>query len=222
MYFIHKSPIFIVSFFVLIPVNLPATNEIEQVFTQIYDQKIWGSDGQGNGSSGWGSMAKAAAPYMNFLTHFLKQYNITSVVDVGCGDWSFSQYIDWTGISYVGYDVVSTVIERNKKKFQQSNCIFIHGDATKTELPSADLLLCKDVLQHLSNESIATFLKQCDKFKYCLITNDINKNANTNIADGLHRPLDLTKAPFFVPGTKIFTYMGAPEKEVLLIIQSTI
>lgn len=84
-------------------------------------------------------------------------------------------------------------------------------------MPCADLLICKDVFQHLSHENIQTFLTQCKKFKYCLITNDINPGNNNDIADGDWRALDLTKAPFFVSGIKIFTYNGAPQKEVFLI-----
>ena len=33
---------------------------------------------------------------------FLKDNAIRSVVDAGCGDWEFSQAIDWTGIDYKG------------------------------------------------------------------------------------------------------------------------
>lgn len=216
MNFTNRSIIFVFSFFIL--VQSRASSNIEEAFTYIYNEKIWGVDQYGNGTSGSGSAVQAAAPYIDFLKKFLKKYEVKSVVDFGCGDWSFSQYIDWSGISYTGYDVVKEVIERNNNKFAYGDCVFIHADGIQINLPSADLLICKDVLQHLSNDSISAFLKQCKKFKYCLITNDINDGFNQDSPEGGYRPLDLTKAPFWVPGLKIFTYMGCPQKEVLLIV----
>jgi 2-polyprenyl-3-methyl-5-hydroxy-6-metoxy-1,4-benzoquinol methylase len=143
-------------------------------------------------------------------------------VDVGCGDWEFSRYINWENIQYTGYDVVASVINKNQKNFSQENICFVHANDLTEDLPQADLLICKDVLQHLSNESVILFLEQTNKFKYCLITNDINQNMptknNQEISDGSYRRLDLTAPPFNVEGDKIFTYKEGPNtKQVLLM-----
>ena len=43
-------------------------------------------------------------------------FKIKSVCDIGCGDWQFSQYIDFKGFKYTGIDCVKSVIDENKKK----------------------------------------------------------------------------------------------------------
>jgi SAM-dependent methyltransferase len=198
------------------------SDPIEQAFTYIYDKGIWGKNSLGEGTSGGGSSLKATETYRAFLQDFFATHNISSVVDVGCGDWEFSRYINWENIQYTGYDVVASVINKNQKNFSQENICFVHANALTEDLPQADLLICKDVLQHLSNESVILFLEQTNKFKYCLITNDINQNMptknNQEISDGSYRRLDLTAPPFNVEGDKIFTYKEGPNtKQVLLM-----
>ena len=212
-------------FFLLLLVStVIAEKTAEQAFTEIYDKAIWGHGPDGKGFSGSGSSVKNAKIYMQFLQKFLKDNNIKSVVDVGCGDWTFSQYIDWSGINYIGYDVVKSVIEMNKRRFSGQNFQFIMGDALNTNLPAADLLICKDVLQHLPNSDILLFLKQCSKFKHCLITNDCDPKTGTSSNRDISfrgdcRPIDLIQAPFFVKGFKVLSYnSGKSDKKQVLHI----
>jgi SAM-dependent methyltransferase len=213
-------------YLLLLPGMVAAKETTEDAFTTIYETCVWGHDSEGHGISGAGSKVEHAKPYMQFLQKFLNDNNIKSVVDVGCGDWTFSQYIDWSGILYIGYDVVKSVVEKNNISFSGSNCQFIHGDALTIDLPVADLLICKDVLQHLPNNDIKLFLKQCSKFKHCLITNDYDvktgssKNKDISAKGGWHT-IDLTQPPFNVEGFKIFNYLseGENRKQVLHIVQ---
>ena len=187
-----------------------AEETTEQVFTSIYDQAIWGKDESGKGTSGGGSTIEATEEYRAFLQDFLKRHSIKSVVDVGCGDWQFSRLIHWGDIQYTGIDIVKPVIERNQKAYSTPSIAFIHGNGIYMDLPKADLLLCKDVLQHLSDEDIMAFTHQFGKFKHCLITNDADvphlSNYNCPIKQGEWRTLDLTRSPFAMKGTKVLTY----------------
>jgi SAM-dependent methyltransferase len=200
-----------------------ANQDAEEIFTYIYDNGIWGRNAEGKGFSGGGSLVENAQTYMNFLQEFLKANEIKTVVDVGCGDWTFSQNICWEGIQYTGYDVVRKVIDENIKKFSNSSIKFIQGDLTHLDLPNADLLICKDVLQHLPHQNIFHLLQQAYKYKYCLITNDVDPHSfssqNNSIQQGEYRTLDLTKAPFNVAGIKVLTYRSDTNfKQVLLIV----
>lgn len=184
----------------------------EETFTDIYENG-WDRYEDGSPSSGWGSLVENVRPYMEFLVEFMNTNQIQSVVDVGCGDWAFSRYIDWGDIDYIGIDVVKSVIERNQQQFIAPNITFIHGDILTMDLPPGDLLICKEVLQHLRNKDIIQFLKKIKKFKHCLITNDIRigeahvGRRNKDIPHrGPNRPLDLSKPPFNAKGVKIFTY----------------
>jgi hypothetical protein len=102
------------------------------------------------------------------------------------------------------------VIEENKKKFSSSKIKFIHLDAIRSELPKADLLICKDVLQHLPNEDIKIFLRKLKNFKHCLICNSVDPKfltgSNKNIEYGSYRSIDLSKPPFSMKGEKVFIY----------------
>lgn len=182
----------------------------EQVFTHIYNHAVWGRNDEGVGFSGGGSLIINTRQYITRLTQFMKEHAITSVVDAGCGDWEFSRYIDWTGIDYIGYDVVNHIIQKNQQRFGAPNIQFVHANFVTEDLPEADLLLCKHVLQHLPNRDIITFLKQIKKFKYCLITNEVYPQTltsdNPDIEIGSCHKVDLSKPPFNIKGTKILNY----------------
>ncbi len=197
-------------------------NQTEEIFTYIYDNKLWGCNQEGKGTSGSGSLLETTQEYRMFLQNFLAEFQIHSVVDVGCGDWQFSRTINWDGVHYMGYDAVQSVIENNQRKFGKPNILFIHGDAACLDLPCADLLICKDVLQHLPYEDIFQILAQCYKFKYCLITNDVDaitlSSPNHQIVKGGYHTLDLSRPPFNLKGTKVLTYpAGQDMKQVFFL-----
>lgn len=215
---------FIFLFNVTIFFQIFADSASETAFTNIYKNKVWGTNEHGDGSSGGGSTLQQTTIYRNFLQNFLKAYDIKSVVDAGCGDWTFSRSMNWSGIDYIGVDVVKSVIDKNISFFEKPSVHFIHEDLLTAELPSADLLICKDVLQHLPNEAILKLISQFKKYKYCLITNDVDadiqSNNNFEIKIGQWRPIDLTCAPFFVDGVKLLSYRGNRSvrmKQVLFI-----
>ncbi|NGX37448.1 MAG: Trans-aconitate 2-methyltransferase [Chlamydiae bacterium] len=202
-----------------------AQDHAETTFTDIYEKRVWGQNAQGEGTSGYGSSVQIAAPYMKFLQDFVKKHNIQSIVDVGCGDWEFSQYLDWNGAHYTGIDVVKSVIEKDLQKFASPTVTFHQADVVNKDLPPADLLICKDVLQHLTNDQIMQFAKQFSKFKHCLITNDIEGAyamtvKNGDIAQGQYRCIDLTLDPFNIKGAKAFTYLSSWDKKQVLHIQN--
>lgn len=181
----------------------------EEVFDFIYSTGYWGlNEGGTAGSSGWGSGEAASRPYRDFLTAFLAERGIKSVVEVGCGDWQIGRLIDWSGIDYVGFDV-SSVIVRSLDAFVRPNVRFVLGDARAVELPRADLLLVKDVFQHWSNADILGFLPQLPRFTFALITNgtslDPEAPLNQDINAGDYRAIDLSRPPFLVHGSVVLT-----------------
>ena len=206
------------------PLKQAPSEQIETVFTHIYQEGAWAKNQSGKGSSGVGSTAKNTKLYRDYLSQFLKTHQITSVVDLGCGDGEFSRLLDWTGIDYTGYDVVKSIIESNKEQHASSSIHFVNGNFLNMDLPQADLLVCKDVLQHLPNGDIAFFLPQLKKYKYCLITNDIDPqnltSNNCNVDVGGYRSIDLTKPPFNLIGKKVFTFTSGMVKKQVLFIEN--
>lgn len=180
------------------------------VFDSIYAEATWGKNAEGKGSSGSGSTLASTAVYRAYLQAFMKEHHITSVVDAGCGDWEFSKAIDWTGIDYKGYDIVPSVIAKNQAKHASSNVHFYVANIVTDELPSADLLVSKHVLQHLPNADVATFLQTLPKYRHVLLTDSVQKSTlsgdNRDIPVGEYRPLDPTRPPFSLPATKVLTW----------------
>lgn len=205
---------------------LSSEDSAKEIFTKVYSEAQWGRNAQGEGFSGTGSMVAFSKDYMLFLQKFIDEKNIRSVVDVGCGDWEFSQHIDWKGATYKGFDVVPTVINKNNTKFSKPAITFECVDVINSDLPKADLMICKDVFQHLTNADISLIIKQLSKYKYCLITNDTSPDTLTSdnpeiLHRGSYRTLDLTKPPFNLKGAKILTYKSYNAiKQVLFIDNS--
>jgi SAM-dependent methyltransferase len=193
-------------------------------FDQVYKTGRWGRNAAGEGFSGAGSSEKATALYREFLTQFMKEHGVTSVVDAGCGDWTFSQLVDWTGIDYKGYDIVGSVIEQDKQKFAKPNIQFFQADIIEADLPPADLLISKHVLQHLPNADVKKFLvKQLPKYKHILLTDGVDRATlsapNVDIPIGDYRLLDPTQPPFDIPGIKALTYLdGGTMHQVVYIL----
>ena len=121
-------------------------------FEQIYDQNKWGY------GSGKGSLPRHSRGYIGMLQGFMSDHSISTVVDLGCGDWQFSRLIDWSGVQYHGTDLVRSVIDRNIEQYSAPNIEFRVFSGNFDDLPDADLLLAKDVLQHWSNDSVKSFL----------------------------------------------------------------
>lgn len=183
-----------------------------EIFTEIYDKNIWGG-------SGGGSTPENTVEYRALLQKFLRERNIKSVVDYGCGDWGFSNTIDWSGVSYLGLDCVESVVKSNLEKYKADNVNFWQ----MAYLPPliADLLILKDVLQHWSNEDIDNFFDRIylnpnlvtnHPFKYILITNTQSQtHDNENIERGQTRGLSAKFEP-----------LKKYNPEILAVIQTTI
>ena len=174
---------------------------LTKTFNRIYSEGVWGRDVGGKGTSGSGSTLEITREYRAYLEDFIRKHRVGSIVDAGCGDWSFSSAIDWGGASYLGVDIASDVIEANRSKHQKRGVTFQVGDIT-AELPPADLLISKDVLQHLPDALVHKFITnnlKKGKYKWVLLTND-RGIGNTDIVPGGYRAIDLSAPPFEVAG----------------------
>jgi len=202
------------------------TADPETVFSDIYQRAGWSCNERGEGTSGIGSTVRNAQPYMGFLEQFIREKKIKTVVELGCGDWEFSQYINWGDVRYIGYDVVKNVVDRDTKLFGNKQIKFRHADILEMKVPKADLVICKDVLAHLPNKDVERLLAKLGHIRYCLFTSCVctlegpsdTYNLNQDIALGEFRQLDLAKPPFSVKGKPVFRYATDHSyKEVFLV-----
>ncbi|HEY3638481.1 MAG TPA: methyltransferase [Rhizomicrobium sp.] len=180
-----------------------AQQRMKRQFEYIYAHDVWGN------GSGEGSLEIHTRPYVRFLQGFLRDRAIASVVDFGCGDWQFSQTIDWSGIDYRGFDIVPSVILANRAKYQKANIIFHEIEPPYNALPEADLLIVKDVLQHWSDESVFAFLPVLARYRYALVTNCVNPAGSTKnlpIEDAGFRYLDIRLPPFNLAAREVLSF----------------
>jgi hypothetical protein len=84
--------------------------------------------------------------------------------------WRDYQFQD---TSYLGIDVVEGLSTTNNRLYGNQNTKFLEVSGSDI-LPKAELLICKDVLQHLKNSDISSLLSQLQKFKFVVICNDIH------------------------------------------------
>lgn len=194
-------------------------SEATRAFTGIYSDHTW----RGESRSGPGSDGAATAAYRRTLERFLAGHPIRSVLDIGCGDWESSRLVSWKDVKYFGVDVVPDLVARNSDEFGSPNVQFAVLDFMTEELPPADLLICKDVLQHLPNTYVHMFLNKINVYPYALLTNDIatykqppwtrfwrprpfGPPKNSEITLGGKRNLCLREPPFSIRARRLLQY----------------
>ncbi|XDD46087.1 methyltransferase domain-containing protein [Leptospira sp. WS39.C2] len=191
--FIRLVFIFVFSFYFLLACDQNGSPE-QTAFEKVYEEKKWGE------GSGIGSWPENAGPYLKLLQEYLNDPKYNTIVDLGCGDWRLMEtMIIPKEKNYVGYDLVSSLIEQNTKKYSKKNITFkVVRQLSDIRNVSADLLIVKDVLHHWPTSHINYFLKEIlPNYRYALITNDYNLYAlNQDIDFGEFRPINLQKAPF--------------------------
>ena len=141
------------------------------VMNQIYDQKLWGGK-DFDFYSGEGSHdPKIVNPYLNSVISFLKVHNNSlEVCDLGCGDFNIGKHLSPFTKKYIAVDVVEDLITRNKKLYQETHLEFACLDISKDELPKADCIILRQVLQHLSNAEILDITKKLTAYQYIILT----------------------------------------------------
>ena len=139
--------------------------------TQVYELNLWG-DHTSDFYSGQGSHhPDLVNPYVEVVTSFLRSFERPLVVcDLGCGDFNVGhQLVPYTE-KYIGVDIVSDLIDRNRAKFQDKKLEFHCLDVSVDHLPSADCAILRQVLQHVSNAEVQMIVNRLNMYKYVILT----------------------------------------------------
>jgi len=145
---------------------------MEDKFTTIYNKSLWGKV-DGKGTSGTGSkMSPDNLWYVNELKNIIKEKSITTICDIGCGDWNICKEMDWTDLTYVGLDVYKDIIGKKTELYGTDNISFRHADILKETIKGYDLIIIKDVLQHWEDCDVIDVLNELvNKNKYVYVIN---------------------------------------------------
>jgi hypothetical protein len=145
---------------------------VGEIFATIYRKKLWGGRLSFGAYSGSGSRNKAVvSPYVSAVRKFLMSLDRPSVVDLGCGDFHVgSQLVDCAS-DFIGCDVVDFIVERNRRRFPSVEFRIVN--AIDDNLPEGEVVLVRQVLQHLSNAQVAKILPKLSQYKYAVITEHV-------------------------------------------------
>ncbi len=190
-----------------------------EIFSKIYETSAWNdlkkdSDNKVEYNSGPGSHdINFVNPYVDTVVFFLNSFkNKKTIVDLGCGDFNIGKNFLQHSKKYIACDVAHNVIEKHKssKSLKNINNLeFLEIDLTKDIIPNCDIIIVRQVLQHLSNNAILSFLKNIKQTRYhfLIVTEylpskkfipnlDQPSGAFSRLARGINSGVVLTEPPF--------------------------
>lgn len=171
-------------------------------FTRVFETRRWatGESVSGPGSDhGSGSVAHTA----RLLHRFIPELGIRTLADIPCGDfhWMGQTLIQHPEVEYVGYDIVEPLIARNGRMHPGRS--FVVLDIVTEVPPRADLILCKDLVNHLYERDVRSALRNmvASGSTWLLITSNTGyENLELEmLAPGASRELDLAAPPYDLP-----------------------
>lgn len=160
----------------------------QRVFRNIFQRNAWNGDGT---RAGPGSSMEATATLRTELPQRLSSMGVRSVLDAACGDSLWQP--DLPG--YVGIDIVREAV--TVAQGAHSDRHYMVADIVSDDLPPADAILCRDVMQHLSFADGLGALKNFRRMgARWLIASTHDGGDNQDIETGGHYRIDLRAAPF--------------------------
>ena len=187
-----------------------------QVFNKIYRENLWGSSPDGSDFfSGEGShTTDIVDPYVQSVSSFLNLHpGGLDVVDLGCGDFKVGAKLAHLAKTYVACDIVESLILNNQKNYDIPNVRFVVINGITDDLPFADLIIIRQVLQHLSNQSIIKILLKLEsRYRFLIVTEDLpltrnflinpEKHTGPHIRRDFGGGIDLSLHPFNLSSKK--------------------
>ena len=185
---------------------------LQERFERIYSTNLW-SDPESR--SGVGSRLDSTRVLRTELPRALRQLDARVLLDVPCGDFTWMEHVDLTGIEYIGGDIVPSIVEKNQRLYASEAHRFAELDITRDPLPNADVLLCRDCLVHLSYANIRAVLANIARssIRFMLMTSFPGRRDNYDVADGDWRALDFQAPPFSFPEPRLAIVENCEEED---------
>jgi SAM-dependent methyltransferase len=168
---------------------------LEAVFNDIYESSAWAKpDDAAKYSSGPGSSADVTRGYEDYVIAYLeKTPTAKTIVDIGCGDFQVANRILnrlSRPVTYIGCDVASKVVAYNQATHARPGVEFRHIDASIGPLPAGDIVLVREVFQHLSTSTIQAAIGNMRRaYPFAIITEAVWNNpkvTNVDLVSGFH------------------------------------
>jgi 2-polyprenyl-3-methyl-5-hydroxy-6-metoxy-1,4-benzoquinol methylase len=185
----------------------------QNVFTEIVESNSWNGK---ESKSGEGSDLKNTLHIIREIPTIFKKFNIKTILDIPCGDFNWFKHIDVNNYQYIGADIVESVVDSNNKEYGRENIKFLHLDIVSSDLPTVDLIICRDCLIHFPNDIIKKTIINIkkSKSKFILTTSHNWKliENNKDINFGQWRRINLEEHPFNFPSPVSTIFEGSIRK----------
>ncbi len=172
----------------------------QQIFAGMYRRNSWG-DAQS--VSGHGSDLVQTAVIQREIPKLIKELGVRTILDVPCGDFHWMRHVQMDGAEYIGADIVPELITVNARQYGNAKVRFVVLDVCKDELPTVDLILCRDCLVHLSLQAglaaVGNFVRSGSRYLLSTTFPGLVKRNKPLLITGNWRPLDLRLRPFSFP-----------------------
>jgi hypothetical protein len=195
----------------------------QERFRAIYLGNFWG-DAESRSGPGSRRDSPCVVETLEALDRMVREHGCTSMADLPCGD------CNWIGpflsahphLAYVGYDIVPELVADNAARLPWRFAVL---DVVRNAPARADLILCKDLFNHLTNAEVTAALDNMLRSgaRWLLASNNFGhfNRALPRINISTSRHLDLTGAPFFLPQPVWRTdYLGLWDLDVLRAARS--
>lgn len=156
---------------------------------------------------GAGSTVSYTERIRSVLPNVMRSIGVSTLLDAPCGDFNWMARTDLSNVHYVGVDInkdhciAASAKESNPHHYAPRSKTIMLLDVCQ-EIPlEADMMLCRDFLQHLPNERVAVVLKNfVDSGIFWFLCTSHGSSENVDIEmDGQFRPLNLLLSPFGLP-----------------------
>lgn len=186
--------------------------EVEERFRHIFQKNHWAGDSSVSGS---GSDLSQTEKIRQKLPKIIKTYQIKTMLDIPCGDFSWMKDVNLSGVHYTGADIVDELIIHNNRNYSDASRTFKKLDVLKDLLPPVDLIFCRDCFVHFSNEDIFIALDNIIKSnaRYLMTTTFTECENNVDIVTGDWRIINLQVSPFSLPEPVLILNEGCTEGE---------
>ena len=186
---------------------------------QVYKNNLWGGK-KSEFYSGLGSHhPETVNAYIDVVSAFLQDFETLPVVcDLGCGDFNIGKELVKYTKRYIAIDIVPELIGHNTREFNTDNLEFRILDIAKDELPSGDVAILRQVLQHLSNAEIKSVIEKLYAYKYVILTEHLpegNFEPNKDIISG--QGIRLKKQSGVKLTSPPFNFKAKEEKQLLSV-----
>ena len=170
-----------------------------RTFTGYYRANHW-ADAESRSGPGSRRDSGSVEHALRILAMITERYGVRTIADIPCGDFNWiGRYLDaWPSVAYVGFDIVSPLIDRNRALFPEKR--FTRLDIVCDVPPHVDLIFCKDLFNHLESREIVKAIANMRRSgsTYLLASNNFGYpyEALRRTRHDSSRHVDLTLEPF--------------------------